>query len=146
MDFTNSHGSGEGASTNQHESTRIQIRGNPCQSVDKTSTDSKETPCLSNSVTSAFCDSNPPALTTNDVVRGYRLEAVRTNAAVPYARPANARLVGTWHLTDAYRGRAWARLGEEGKGKKEEVRRASPLLRKPRPPDSTGKRTVPRYR
>ncbi len=77
--------------------------------IDGDGTDSsnpvKESPCLSNSVTSALSESNLPALSSNDVVRGYRLETVRTNTAVSYARPANARLVGTWHLTDAYRGR-----------------------------------------
>lgn len=34
-DSTDSHGSEEGSSTNLHESTRIQIRDNSCQSVDK---------------------------------------------------------------------------------------------------------------
>ncbi len=122
-DFTDSHGSGEGSSTNQHEATQIQIRDNPCQSVDKTSTDSKETPCLPSSYNSALGDSNP-TLSSNDVVRGYRLEAVRTNKAVSYTRPTNARLVSTWHLTDAYRGRVWVMLGEEGKGKKGKGRSA----------------------
>ena len=45
-DFTDLHGLGEGVSTNLHESTRISIRDNSCQFVDKTSTDSTGTPCL----------------------------------------------------------------------------------------------------
>ena len=116
-DFTNSHGSGDGLSTNQHESTQIQIRENPCQSVDVSL-------CLPTSITSVLSAprlaapsgcfaggyAGNPTLSSNDVVRGYRLEAVRTNAADFSMRPTNARLVGTWHLTDAYRGRTWVRL------------------------------------
>ncbi len=102
-DFTNSHGSGDGLSTNQHESTQIQIRENPCQSVDVSL-------CLPTSITSALSEGNLPTLSSNDIVRGYCLEAVRTNAADFSMRPTSARLVGTWHLTDAYRGRAWVRL------------------------------------
>ena len=102
-DFTNSHGSGDGLSTNQHESTQIQIRENPCQSVDVSL-------CLPTSITSVLSAAGNPTLSSNDVVRGYRLETVRTNAADFSKRPTNARLVGTWHLTDAYRGRAWVRL------------------------------------
>ena len=109
-DFTDSHGSGEGGATNLHESARISIRENPCQFVDKVSTDGTGTPCLPSSDPSVFSAAGNPTLSSNDVVRGYRLEAVRTNATVSYTRPANARLVGTWHLTDAYRGRAWVRL------------------------------------
>ena len=96
--------------TNLHESARIEIRENPCQSVDKVSTDGAGTPCLPSSSTSVLSAAGNPTLSSNDVVRGFRLEAVRTNATVSYTRPANARLVGTWHLTDAYRGRAWVRL------------------------------------
>ena len=70
----------------------------------------KETPCHPSSVSSAFSAAGNPALSSNDVVRGYRLETVRTNAADFSKRPTNARLVGTWHLTDAYRGRARAQL------------------------------------
>ena len=105
-DFTDSHGLGDGVSTNLHESTQISIRDNPCQFVDENSTGGKptafnteneeerrhgegnevldridkidriegegtdlsnpvnhvnpvkETPCLTNSVTSLFSDSN----------------------------------------------------------------------------------------
>ena len=82
-----------------------------------------ETLCAS--AAHVFSDSNLPTLSSNDVVRGYRLETVRTTAADFSKRPPNARLVGTWHLTDAYRGRARVMLGggkEKGRGKKEEVR------------------------
>ena len=70
----------------------------------------KETPCLPSSNYSVFSGAATPPLSSNDVVRGYRLETVRTNATISYTRPANARLVGTWHLTDAYRARARAQL------------------------------------
>ena len=92
------------------------------------STTPTNSPCLSNSVTSVLSESNPPVVTSNDVARGYRLETVRTNAAISYTRPTNVRLVGTWHLTDAYRGRAWVLLGEEGKGKREKGRSADGQL------------------
>ncbi len=95
-----SHGEGgEWVSTNLHESTQISIRENPCQSVDKSPDElrASASPC-------------EKIVSSNDVVRGYRLETVRTNKAVSYARPANARLVGTWHLTDAYRGRVKVEL------------------------------------
>ena len=111
--------------TNQHESARIEVVMPAVPNTEKTEvgrhgegverdapTVASETPanppCLSNSVTSALSDSNPPVVSSNDVVRSYRLETVQTNESVSYARPANARLVGTWHLTDAYRGRARA--------------------------------------
>ena len=113
-----SHGEGEEwGATNQHESARIEIRDNPCQSVDKDSSELRASvsPCET-------------IVSSNDVVRGYRLETVRTNAAISYTRPANARLVGTWHLTDAYRGRAWVLLGEGGKGKREKGRSADGQL------------------
>ena len=113
-----SHGEGEEwGATNQHESARIGIRDNPCQSVGKDSSELRASvsPC-------------EKIVTSNDVVRGYRLETVRTNAAISYTRPTNARLVGTWHLTDAYRGRAWVLLGEEGKGKREKGRSADGQL------------------
>ena len=113
-----SHGEGEEwGATNQHESARIEIRDNPCQSVDKDSSELRASvsPCET-------------IVSSNDVVRGYRLETVRTNAAISYTRPTNARLVGTWHLTDAYRGRAWVLLGEEGKGKREKGRSADGQL------------------
>ena len=69
-----------------------------------------ETPCLPSSYNSALSAAGNPALSSNDVVRGYRLETMRANAADFSKRPTNARLVGTWHLTDAYRGRTWVRL------------------------------------
>ena len=87
-----SHGEGEeGEATNQHESARIEICEDPCQSVDKDSSELRASvsPC-------------EKIVTSNDVVRGYRLETVRTNATDFRARPTNARLVGTWHLSDAY--------------------------------------------
>ena len=74
------------------------------------STTPTNSPCLTNSAASVLSESNSPAVTSNDVVRGYRLETVRTNVAVSYTRPVNARLVGTWHLTDAYRARARVQL------------------------------------
>ena len=113
-----SHGEGEEwGATNQHESARIGIRDNPCQSVGKDSSELRASvsPC-------------EKIVSSNDVVRGYRLETVRTNEAISYTRPTNARLVGTWHLTDAYRGRAWVLLGEEGKGKREKGRSADGQL------------------
>ena len=111
--------------TNQHESARIEVVMPAVPNTEKTEvgrhgegverdapTVASETPanppCLSNSVTSALSDSNPPVVSSNDVVRSYRLETVQTNESVSYARPANARLVGTWPLTDASRGRARA--------------------------------------
>ena len=112
------HGEGEEWwATNQHESARIEICEDPCQSVDKDSSELRASvsPCET-------------IVSSNDVVRGYRLETVRTNAADSYTRPVNARLVGTWHLTDAYRGRAWVLLGEEGKGKREKGRSADGQL------------------
>ena len=84
----------------------------------------KETPCHPSSASSALSVADTSPLSSNDVVRGYRLETVRTNATDSFERPADARLVGTWHLTDAYRGRAWVMLGEEGEGKREEGRSA----------------------
>ena len=88
------HGEGEeGEATNQHESARIEICEDSCQSVEKDSSELR-----------AFVSPCEKIVTSNDVVRGYRLETVRTNAAISYTRPTNARLVGTWHLTDAYRG------------------------------------------
>ena len=88
-------------STNQHESARIEIRENPCQSVDKSPDElrASASPC-------------EKIVSSNDAVRGYRLETVRTNAADFSKRPTSARLVGTWHLTDAYRGRARAQLND----------------------------------
>ena len=112
------HGEGEeGEATNQHESARIEICEDSCQSVDKDSSELRASvsPC-------------EKIVTSNDVVRGYRLEMVRTNEAISYTRPTNARLVGTWHLTDAYRGRAWVLLGDEGKGKREKGRSADGQL------------------
>ena len=113
-----SHGEGEeGEATNQHESARIEICEDSCQSVEKDSSELR-----------AFVSPCEKIVTSNDVVRGYRLETVRTNEAISYTRPTNARFVGTWHLTDAYRGRAWVLLGEEGKGKREKGRSADGQL------------------
>ncbi len=95
-----SHGeSEEWVSTNLRESAQIEIRDNPCQSMDK------DSPELRASVSQ--CEK---IVSSSDVVRGYRLETVRTNAADFSKRPTNARLVGTWHLTDAYRGRVKVEL------------------------------------
>ena len=44
----------------------------------------------------------PCSLTDEDISRGYRLVSVATNEAHSYEMPPDARLVGTWHLTDAY--------------------------------------------
>ena len=61
-----SHGEGEECeATNQHESARIGIREDSCQSVDKDSSELRASvsPC-------------EKIVTSNDVVRGYRLETV----------------------------------------------------------------------
>ena len=61
-----SHGEGEeGEATNQHESARIEICEDSCQSVDKDSSELRASvsPC-------------EKIVTSNDVVRGYRLETV----------------------------------------------------------------------
>ena len=66
------------------------------------STTPTNSPCLPSSNYSVLSVADTSPLTSNDVARGYRLETVRTNESYSYARPVNARLVGTWHLTDAY--------------------------------------------
>jgi len=40
---------------------------------------------------------NPVQATIDDISRGWRVESVTTNAAVSYAMPTNAALVGNWH-------------------------------------------------
>ena len=40
---------------------------------------------------------NPVQTTNVDIARGWRVESVTTNAAVSYAMPTNATLVGNWH-------------------------------------------------
>ena len=40
---------------------------------------------------------NPVQTTIDDIMRGWRVESVTTNAAVSYAMPTNAALVGNWH-------------------------------------------------
>ena len=40
---------------------------------------------------------NPVQTTIDDIMRGWRVESVTTNAAVSYAMPTNATLVGNWH-------------------------------------------------
>ena len=119
------------------EETEVGRHGEGSEGGDPTvaSTTPTNSPCLTNSVTSrplarpsgspsakvpsetlcvssahVLSESNPPVVTSNDVARGYRLETVGTNAAISYTRPMNARLVGTWHRTDAYRARARAQL------------------------------------
>ena len=42
------------------------------------------------------------AITTDDIVRGYALVEVRTNAAVSYGMPTNGVEVGTWGKTGTY--------------------------------------------
>ena len=39
----------------------------------------------------------PVQTTSDDIARGWRVESVITNAAVSYAMPTNATLVGNWH-------------------------------------------------
>ena len=41
---------------------------------------------------------NPVQTTIDDIMRGWRVESVTTNAAVLYAMPTNAALVGNWHI------------------------------------------------
>ena len=43
-----------------------------------------------------------PTIAASDIVRGYRLDSVSTNEAIPYEAPDNATDVGVWHLTGAY--------------------------------------------
>ena len=44
---------------------------------------------------------NPVQTTIDDIIRGWRVESVTTNAAVSYAMPTNAALVGNWHIHGA---------------------------------------------
>ena len=44
---------------------------------------------------------NPVQTTSGDIARGWRVESVATNAAVSYAMPTNATLVGNWHIHGA---------------------------------------------
>ena len=44
---------------------------------------------------------NPAQTTIDDIMRGWRVESVTTNAAVSYAMPTNAALVGNWHIHGA---------------------------------------------
>jgi hypothetical protein len=44
---------------------------------------------------------NPVQATSGDIARGWRVESVATNAAVSYAMPTNAALVGNWHVHGA---------------------------------------------
>ena len=44
---------------------------------------------------------NPVQTTIDDIMRGWRVESVTTNAAVLYAMPTNAALVGNWHIHGA---------------------------------------------
>ena len=44
---------------------------------------------------------NPVQTTSGDIARGWRVESVATNAAVSYAMPTNATLVGNWHVHGA---------------------------------------------
>ena len=44
---------------------------------------------------------NPVQATIDDISRGWRVESVTTNAAVSYAMPTNAALVGNWHIHGA---------------------------------------------
>ena len=44
---------------------------------------------------------NPVQTTSGDIARGWRVESVATNAAVLYAMPTNATLVGNWHVHGA---------------------------------------------
>ena len=44
---------------------------------------------------------NPVPATIDDISRGWRVESVTTNAAVSYAMPTNAVLLGNWHVHGA---------------------------------------------
>ena len=44
---------------------------------------------------------NSAQTTIDDIMRGWRVESVATNAAVSYAMPTNATLVGNWHIHGA---------------------------------------------
>ena len=44
---------------------------------------------------------NPVQATIDDIMRGWRVESVTTNAAVSYAMPTNATTVGNWHIHGA---------------------------------------------
>ena len=44
---------------------------------------------------------NPVQTTIDNIMRGWRVESIMTNAAVSYAMPTNATLVGNWHLHGA---------------------------------------------
>ena len=44
---------------------------------------------------------NPVQTTIDDIMRGWRVESVTTNAAVLYAMPTNAAFVGNWHIHGA---------------------------------------------
>ena len=44
---------------------------------------------------------NPVQTTSGEIARGWRVESVATNAAVSYAMPTNATLVGNWHVHGA---------------------------------------------
>ena len=44
---------------------------------------------------------NPVQTTIDEIARGWRVESVTTNAAVSYAMPTNAALVGNWHIHGA---------------------------------------------
>ena len=44
---------------------------------------------------------NPVQTSIDDIMRGWRVESVTTNAAVSYAMPTNAETVGNWHIHGA---------------------------------------------
>ena len=48
-----------------------------------------------------FPIANPVQTTIDGIMRGWRVESVTTNAAVSYAMPTNAALVGNWHIHGA---------------------------------------------
>ena len=50
---------------------------------------------------SPFPIANPVQTTIDDIMRGWRVESVTTNAAVSYAMPTNAEAVGNWHVHGA---------------------------------------------
>ena len=43
-----------------------------------------------------------PGVTEEDLIRGYRLEGIVTNADISYAMPSDAVIHGTWHVRGAY--------------------------------------------
>ena len=104
-------GKGEGVSSKEQvvsaeSSSSIVAVDGTRQDVDHDTYSSRLTPYYLNHAPSSL------SLSDRDISRGYRLMSVVTNEAQSYEMPPNARLVGTWHLTDAYDAVAKAGLDE----------------------------------